>query len=179
MSIGGTRAYSLATTDSVGRERSCEIERLHVDDGADGARDRQMVRNSFHTRFAAVEGFTLIEVVVAMFLLGIVAMGLIPALVGSLKVSGQNTNIATASQLVGQQIDIARSGPATCAALTNYKNAVLPPVVDARGASYQPVRNSVTCTAGAPGIAKVSVSVTLTGNSHVLASAITYVYITS
>lgn len=121
-------------------------------------------------------GFTLLEVVVAMFLLAIVVTGLIPALLGSLKMSAQNTNIATASQLVGQQIDAARSGTATCAALTNYKNAVLPPVVDARGVSFQPIRNSVTCTAG---IAKVRVSVTLTGNPHVLASAITYVYITS
>lgn len=124
-------------------------------------------------------GFTLLEVVVAMFLLAIVVTGLIPALLGSLKMSAQNTNIATASQLVGQQIDVARSGTATCAALTNYKNAVLPPVVDARGVSFQPIRNSVTCTAGAAGIAKVRVSVTLTGNPHVLASAITYVYITS
>lgn len=124
-------------------------------------------------------GFTLLEVIIAMFLLAIVVTGLIPALVGSLKLSAQNTNIATASQLVGQQIDVARSGVATCAGLTNYKNAVLPPVVDARGVSFQPIRNSVTCTAGTAGIAKVRVSVTLTGNSHVLASAVTYVYITS
>jgi prepilin-type N-terminal cleavage/methylation domain-containing protein len=140
-----------------------------------------VVKNFVRTRIDAVErgGFTLIEVVVAMFLLAIVATGLIPALVGSLKVSGQNTTIATASQLVGQQIDIARSGTATCSALMNYKNAVIPPVVDARGVSYQPIRNSVTCVAGVRGIAKISVSVTVTGNSHVLASAITYVYITS
>jgi len=124
-------------------------------------------------------GFTLLEVIIAMFLLAIVVTGLIPALLGSLKLSAQNTNIATASQLVGQQIDVARSGVATCAALTNYKNAVLPPVVDARGVSFQPIRNSVTCTAGTAGIAKVRVSVTLTGNPHVLATATTYVYITS
>ena len=124
-------------------------------------------------------GFTLIEVVVAMFLLAIVSTGLIPALIGSLKVSGQNTTIATASQLVSQQLDVARSGPATCSALMNYKIAVLPPVVDARGVSFQPVRSSVTCTSGAPGIARVRVTVTLTGNAHVLASASTYIYITS
>jgi len=144
------------------------------------AADRLFVDPRVEREAAAIEqgGFTLIEVVVAMFLLAIVATGLIPALVGSLKVSAQNTNIATASQLVSQQIDIARSGPATCAALTSYKNAVLPPVVDARGASYQPKRNSVTCTAAA-GIAKVKVSVTLSGSAKVLASAITYIYITS
>ena len=139
------------------------------------------MKNDMHAeeRVGDDAGFTLLEVVVAMFLLAIVVTGLSPALLGSLKLSAQNTNIATAGQLVGQQIDVARSGIATCAALTNYKNAVLPPVVDARGVSFQPVRNSVTCTAGAAGIAKVSVSVTLTGNPHVLASAITYVYITS
>lgn len=138
-------------------------------------------RSAAHVpRLAGDEGgFTLIEIVVALFLLAIVATGLIPTLVGSLKVSSQNTTIATASQLVAQQIDIARTGPATCSALMNYKIAVLPPVVDARGISFQPIRNSVTCTSGAPGIAKVKVSVTLTGKSTVLASAITYVYITT
>lgn len=124
-------------------------------------------------------GFTLIEIVVAMFLLAIVATGLIPSLLSSLKVSGQNTTIATASQLVGQQIDVARSGPATCSALQSFKIAVLPPVVDARGVSFQPIRNSVTCPATPAGIAKVTVSVTLTGSATVLAKAITYVYVTS
>lgn len=124
-------------------------------------------------------GFTLIEVIVAMLLLAIVATGLIPALIGTLKATHQNTDTATASQLVSQQIDIARSGTATCAALTSFKNAVIPPVVDARGVSFQPVRNSVTCPATAPGIAKVTVSVTLTGKTAQLASAITYVYVTS
>ena len=139
------------------------------------------MRTIIRARAAAVDdsGFTLIEVVVAMFLLGIVALGLIPGLVGSLKVSAENTNIATASQLVNQQIDAARVGTPTCATLTTYKNQVLPPVVDRRGVSFQPIRNSLTCTAGAPGIAKVSVSVTLTGSSAVLASATTYVYVTS
>jgi prepilin-type N-terminal cleavage/methylation domain-containing protein len=140
-----------------------------------------MVKNFIRTRVDAVErgGFTLLEVIVAMFLLAIVATGLIPALVGTLKLSSQNTTIATASQLVAQQIDIARSGTATCSALTSYQAVVIPPVVDARGVSYQPIRNSVTCTAGASGIATVNVSVTLTGKSQVLASAVTYVYITS
>ncbi len=123
-------------------------------------------------------GFTLIEVIVAMFLLGIIAVGLIPGLVGTLKVSAQNTNIATASQLVNQQIDAARVGTPTCATLTIYKNQVLPPVVDRRGVSFQPKRTVGTCTAGTPGVATVSVSVTLTGKTTVLATATTYVYLT-
>jgi|GEM_PF-1952711 len=137
--------------------------------------------NFVRTRIAAVErgGFTLIEVVVSMLLLAIVAVGLIPALIGFLTTSNQNTNIATASQLVGQQIDVARSGAATCAALKSYSNAVLPPVVDARGVSFQPIRSAVTCTVGTAAVVRVSVSVKLTGHAQTLASAITYVYATS
>ncbi|WP_426516261.1 type IV pilus modification PilV family protein [Diaminobutyricibacter sp. McL0618] len=139
------------------------------------------MRNLIRTSNAAVDdgGFTLIEVVVAMFLLGIVALGLIPGLVGSLKVSTENTNIATASQLVNQQIDAARVGTPTCATLTAYQNQVLPPVVDRRGVSFQPKRAVGACTAGTPGVITVSVSVTLTGSPKVLASAITKVYLTS
>lgn len=139
------------------------------------------MRNIIRTRTAVLtdDGFTLIEVVVAMFILGIVALGLIPGLVGSLKVSAENSNIATASQLVNQQIDAARVGTPTCASLTTYKNQVLPPVVDRRGVSFQPTRSLLSCTAGAPGVAKVSVSVTLTGSPKVLATATTYVYVTS
>jgi len=137
--------------------------------------------NVVRIKAAAVEagGFTLIEVVVSMLLLGIIAVGLIPALIGFLTTSNQNTNVATASQLVGQQIDVARSGTATCAALKSYANAVIPPVVDARSVSFQPVRSAVTCTTGTAGVVKITVSVKLTGHAQVLASAITYVYVTS
>jgi prepilin-type N-terminal cleavage/methylation domain-containing protein len=124
-------------------------------------------------------GFTLIEVVVAIFLLAIVALGLIPGLVGALKVSSQNTNIATASQLVNQQIDAARAGTPTCTTLKTYQAQVLPPVVDRRGVSFQPVRSSITCTVGVSGAISVSVSVKLSGSPKVLASATTYVYVAS
>lgn len=138
----------------------------------------KILRDRLGLRSANNSGFTLIEVVVAILLLAIVALGLIPGLVGALKVSSQNTNIATASQLVNQQIDAARAGTPTCATLTIYKNQILPPVVDRRGVSFQPKR-SVTCTAGAAGAATVSVSVTLSGSPKMLATATTYVYVTS
>ena len=125
------------------------------------------------------DGFTLIEVVVAMFLLTILALGLIPSLVGALKASAQNSTIATASQLVGQQLDDARSRAATCGALQAYKIETIAPVVDARGVSLQSKRSSVVCPPTYPGVATVSVYVTKSGKTAQLASATTYILVTS
>ena len=125
------------------------------------------------------DGFTLIEVVVAMFLLAILALGLIPALLGALKASSQNSTTATASQLVGQQLDDARSRATTCAALQAYQAETIAPVVDARGVSLQPKRSTVVCPGTYPGVATVSVSVTKSGSAVQLASATTYILVTA
>lgn len=124
-------------------------------------------------------GFSMIEVVVAMFVLMIFALALIPAFITGLRATASNTTLATASQLVGQQIDDARSRTATCAALQAYQAEAIAPVVDARGVSLQPKRTPVTCPASYPGTVTVKVTVSQTGSSTVLASATTYIFVTA
>lgn len=125
------------------------------------------------------DGFTVIEVVIAMLLLAVIAIMLIPALIGATKVSAQNTTLATASQLAGQQIDEARSREATCAALQAYQAETVAPVVDARGVSLQATRDAITCPSSYPGTATVTVSVARTGSAAVLASVSTFVMLTA
>ncbi|NEN04503.1 type II secretion system protein [Diaminobutyricibacter tongyongensis] len=125
------------------------------------------------------EGFTLIEVIVAMFLLAIIALGLIPGLVGALKMSALNSTIATASQLVGQQLDDARSRAATCTALQAYQAETIAPVVDARGVSLQPKRTTVVCPPSYPGVVTINVYVTKTGSTFKIASATTYIFVSA
>ncbi|MGH1525679.1 type IV pilus modification PilV family protein [Leifsonia sp. L25] len=62
-------------------------------------------------RSAADEGgFGIAEVLVAMFLLAVIAVAIIPILVQGLRLSVQNATVATATQLANQQIEQVR-GP--------------------------------------------------------------------
>ena len=55
------------------------------------------------------QGFGIIEVVVSMFLLSVMAMSYIPLLLNSVKDTATNTTIATATQIVNEQIEGARA----------------------------------------------------------------------
>ena len=124
-------------------------------------------------------GFTLIEVVVAMFVLAIFALALIPAFITGFRATATNTTLATANQVVGAQVDDAQSRTATCAALQAYQAETIAPVVDQRGVSLQAVRKPITCPLTYPGVAKVIVQVTVTGQTTVISSATTYIMLTS
>ena len=65
----------------------------------------------------ADDGFGLISTVVGIFLLAIVAIALIPGLVSGLRQSQTNAIIGTATQLVNQQLEDAKSHP-TCSSIT-------------------------------------------------------------
>lgn len=124
-------------------------------------------------------GFGLIEIVISMFLLGLLAIAFLPLLITSMRTTVTNSSIATATQLVNQQMDLARSAGNTCALLTTFGNAslaVTPP--DARGVSYQPAR-TVTCPLTYPGTARVKVSVAVVGSSFAPVTATTLIILRS
>jgi prepilin-type N-terminal cleavage/methylation domain-containing protein len=127
-------------------------------------------------------GFGLIEIVVAMFLLAILAMAFLPVLVQGMKVSASNTTIAAAAQLVSQNIEDARTRGASCASLEAFAAEPMTPVVDGRGVSIVAHRQPVTCPAAAanyPTSIDVTVYVTKTGQTDQLASAVTRVFVSS
>ena len=66
---------------------------------------------------ADAAGFGLIEIVVSMFLPGILAIAFLPLLVQFLRVSVVNAAIATSIQLVSEQIEQARAQGTVCSAL--------------------------------------------------------------
>lgn len=63
-------------------------------------------------------GFGLVEVVIAMFLLLIIAVALLPALVNGIKYSSQQSAKATATRHINALVEQARDTP-TCAGLAN------------------------------------------------------------
>lgn len=63
------------------------------------------------------EGFGLVELVIAMFLLGIITLALIPALYGGLVQSSKESTTATATRQLNAMIETARE-ESTCDAVT-------------------------------------------------------------
>jgi Tfp pilus assembly protein PilV len=131
------------------------------------------------------QGFGMIEIVVSLFLLSILSLSFIPVLINSWKTSGTNTTMATATQIVNQQLEGARavrSAAATspsCLDITKFLQVTLAPVIDPRGVSLQPQWAATSCPTTYPGVVRVAVSVTRVGAVTPIASATTLVYVNS
>jgi type II secretory pathway pseudopilin PulG len=125
-------------------------------------------------------GFGMIEIVVSMFLLALIALAFIPVLIQGVRISAVNTSIATATQLVSQNMEQAGSRGTSCADLRSFAAEVVSPTVDKRGVSFKTVRDPITCTgtsADYPKTVPFRVTVTETGSSKVLASAATLILV--
>ncbi|HWH25628.1 MAG TPA: prepilin-type N-terminal cleavage/methylation domain-containing protein [Pseudolysinimonas sp.] len=119
------------------------------------------------------DGFTLIEPVIAMFLLALIALALLPLLTQSLVQSVNNAVLVTATSLANQAIEDERS-KTTCAGLTPLdQTTVVRPDVTLRT-----VRTVAACPASFPSTVKVSVTVTDTATGSVKVSAATMVFVT-
>jgi len=128
-------------------------------------------------------GFGIIEVVVSMFLLGMMSVSFVPILLNSWKDTSANTTIATATQIVNEQIEGARavrsasSSIPSCADVIAYLQVTLPPVIDPRGVTLQPQWNPTTCPTMYPGVVRASVQVSRVGVTTPIASAVTFIYV--
>ena len=128
-------------------------------------------------------GFGIIEVVVSMFLLGMMSVSFVPLLLNSWKETSANTTIATATQIVNEQIEGARavrsasSSTPSCSEVMAYLQVTLPPVIDPRGVTLQPQWNPTTCPTMYPGVVRASVQVSRVGVTTPIASAVTLIYV--
>lgn len=103
-------------------------------------------------RAARDDGLGLVEIMVALFLLAILAISFLPVLIQGLQLSVRNATLATASQVLNEELDRLAALDGTCTALAAHLAAVAPSTTDARGVSYQPRRQlapSAICTQGA------------------------------
>jgi len=130
-------------------------------------------------------GFGMIEIVVSLFLLSLLTISFIPLLINSQKMAGTNTTIATATQIVNQQLEGARSvrSPSStspsCLDVSNFSQITLASVVDPRGVVLQPKWIPTVCPATYPGVARVGISVSRAGSIVPIASAVTLVFVAS
>lgn len=125
-------------------------------------------------------GFGLVEIVISMFLLALLAVAFLPLLVDALRASVRNSTVATATQLVSEQLDAVSLIPRTCAALAAFEAAAVPSLTDERGTAYTAVRNAASCPAsGYPLAVSVTVSVTADSQPDLLVESTTTVIIES
>ena len=131
------------------------------------------------------DGFGVIEVVISMFLLSILSVSFIPLLVNSITSTGKNTTIATATQIVNQEIEGARavrsptSTTPSCIDVTSFLNVTLASVTDPRGVTLSPKWDAPTCPPSYPGVVRARVSVTRSGSATIVAQAVTLIYVAS
>ena len=139
--------------------------------------------NAQHTYLSATRtserGVGLIEIVISMFLLALLAMSFFPVLVNGMKTSILNAKVATASQIVSQQLDLVRTVANNCVSVSAYDDVALAEIVDARDNHFQPNRQVGACPATYPGVVKVTAWVTEVGQTHRLAEAVTFLYLTA
>ena len=131
------------------------------------------------------DGFGVIEVIMSLFLLSLLSISFIPVLVSSIRSTGTNTTIATATQIVNQEIEGARavrSPTATapsCFDITQFLQVTLAPVTDPRGVILLPNWDTTSCPTSYPGVVRARVSVTRSGSATTVAQAVTYIYVKS
>ena len=134
---------------------------------------------------ARESGFGIIEVVISMFLLGVMAVSFIPLFLNSVKDTATNTTIATATQIVNEQIEGARavrspeSGTPSCEDVIQFLNITPAPVVDPRGVTLIANWLTPTCPTTYPGVVRAQVSVAKLNALTSIASAVTMIFVSS
>lgn len=135
--------------------------------------------------YALENGFGVIEVVMSLFLLSLLSVAFIPLLINSIRSTGTNTTIATATQIVNQEIEGARavrsptSTAPSCLDVTQFLQVTLAPVMDPRGVTLVPKWDPTVCPSTYPGVVRARVSVTRSGSTASVAQAVTFIYVKS
>ena len=140
--------------------------------------DRNPIAETSPTRD---DGFGIIEVVIAMFLLALIAVAFMPLLQTSMKLASKNVTAATASQLVNEQMDVARGLPQTCAAIQEFSEETIGLLIaDPRGTVLEIHRTGPsTCPTSYPTSVTFTTEVTVEGSTDILSEATTRIYLAS
>lgn len=130
-------------------------------------------------------GFSLVEVLVAMFVLAGLALTLAPALVAALKQNAQNQIVASATHQLSSQMDQARLQTPTCQSLQLF---VAQAVADAPGGQTGPSGSQLqihtnqtlgACPSQYPGTVRLTITVTRTDTSAVVVTNTGLIYLAS
>jgi len=123
------------------------------------------------------EGFGILEIVVSMFLIGLLALAFLPLMVHGITQSAANRTLATATQLLNTGLENVRA-KTTCAGITSANSSVL----DTSGVTFLVTRSvsGGACPAAAssyPMTVAVEIKVARTDTGAALASAKSLIFV--
>jgi type II secretory pathway pseudopilin PulG len=124
-------------------------------------------------------GFSIVEILVAVFLFGLIVIVFLPLLVNSIRMTTTNATTATAVQIVSDQLERARAAGPSCEALTGFKLGTIDPVTDSHGAVLQATRSVGTCPTTYPGTVSVTIAVKKSGTATPIAESTALIYVKS
>jgi type II secretory pathway pseudopilin PulG len=137
-------------------------------------------------------GFGLVEIVVSMFVLALLSISFLPLLITALKTAVNNSTVATSTQLVNQQLELAGStaqSTPTCGLIKVFANSSTIGTTTARdGTVLQPHRELVVtsgqtdgtgCPLSYPGTVKFRTWITSTSGTTIFAQATTLLYVSA
>lgn len=116
-----------------------------------------------------------------MFLLTLLAVAFLPLLIESLRITVRNATIATATQVLSEQLDSLQVVDRTCAAYASWASQTITAITDDRQSSYQASRTVSGCTPATtfPSTVTVTVSVAVTPDTAVRVEATTLAIVES
>lgn len=140
-----------------------------------------MVRRSNDWGASRDDGLGLVEIVIALFLLALLAVSFLPVLIQGLQVSVRNATLSTASQVLNEELDLLSAVASNCAALDAHLAATPATLTDERGVSYVPMRalhSGATCAEGTtPSTVQVELSIDISNQTTGDPSVITLFYV--
>ncbi|MCI2957791.1 hypothetical protein MN032_08815 [Agromyces atrinae] len=111
------------------------------------------------------DGFGVIEIVVAMFLIGLLAIFVLPLVMLAMQTSAKSASIGTATDIVNAELTEIRAAATSCSTLAPFRTSAPAAVTDDRGVGYQAVRTIGACPATYPGSVTITVSVLSEGDT--------------
>lgn len=129
---------------------------------------------SISSAATAEDGLGLIEIVVAMLMLAVLAIAFVPLLVEGLKLSARNTTLATATQLVAEQLQLAQNAGPVCADVAALGGVTT--FTDSRDVVLEVTTTTGLCASGTATL-PVSVAVVRLDTVETISSASTLVYV--
>jgi prepilin-type N-terminal cleavage/methylation domain-containing protein len=125
------------------------------------------------------QGFSLVEIVVAIFILAALSLALIPALVVGVQQSKNNAVIAAATEMLTSRLDDSRGQTASCQALTAFAASTVADQIESHGVSLHLQQILDSCPSTYPGTVRYTVTVVRTDTGAVLATASSLIYLQS
>ena len=124
-------------------------------------------------------GFSLVEIVVAIFVLAGLSLSLIPVLVSGIRQTASNSVLALATHVVSTRMESAQVQLPTCEAVMAFAASAVPEIQTISGATLRVQQVLDACPSQYPGTVRLKVAVVRTDTGVEVSRATTLLYLKS